>query len=362
MSQQGFWNDDWMEVQRKYWENWAEIGQKAMGAPESKFAPWENAMEHWWKAISPSASDTAQDFMGKMMNQGKAFFSMAEQFSQAQQKSAGMSDWSDILGKTFSDMQNAFAGSTQGQGDDALHKMMAFWEMPLDNWQRMVSSLSLTPGDALRNMHHEAPHEHLDRFLSAPGLGYSREEQGQYQDMMRAAVNYQKALQEYMQFFSNLGVLSVDRMRQKVEALSSSGKNIDSARGLYDTWISACEEVYSEQVMTSQYAMIHGNLVNALMLTKRQMMNLVDEGCGTLNMPTRAELRTLQTRMQENRREIKALKREIHQLKGLLGNKAKAPTTQAAPAPAPAETAPPAAKAAPKRKAAPRKKAATAKK
>ena len=216
--------------------------------------------------------------------------------------------------KTFADMQQAFSGVSL-QGDDALHKMMAFWEKPFDNWQRMVSSLSLTPGDALRNMPHDQVKEQLDRFLSAPGLGYTREEQGQHQELIRRGLAYQKALQDYMQFFSNLGIKSVDRVRSKLGQLGKEEKVIDSARGLYDLWVSSCEEVYAEQVMTSEYAQLHGALINSLMALKQRMAVMVDESLGAMNMPTSSELRTLQDRLQETRRENKALRRELDELK-----------------------------------------------
>jgi len=173
----------------------------------------------------------------------------------------------------------------------------------------------LTPGDTLRNMPHGDASGHFDRLMSAPGLGYTREEQRQQKEMTRRVVDYQRAFQEYMQFFSGIGALSVDRMRQIVEEIGKEGKTIDSARVLYDTWVGACEEVYGEQVMTPEYAKIHGQLVNALMGVKHQMGCMVDESLGALNMPTRAELRTLQARMQENRREIKQLRIEIESLK-----------------------------------------------
>jgi class III poly(R)-hydroxyalkanoic acid synthase PhaE subunit len=351
MSEQGFWNNDWMDVQQKYWEHWTDFSRKAMGMAEPRKSPWESAMEHWWSAISPGTPQVTTDFMTKMMDQGRAFFHMAEEFSKNMQMNGGTAEWTDILNKTFSDLQGSFTNAAQSRGEDNLHKMMSAWEMPLDNWQRMVSSLSLMPGDMLRNMPHGDAHSHIERFLSAPGLGYTREEQAQQQNAMLKVIEYQRAMQDYMKFFSNLGVLSVDRMRTKVEAIAESGKKIDSARALYDTWVGACEEVYGEQVMTPEYIELHGRLVNALMAVKQQMTTAVEEACGAMNMPTRTELRTLQARMQENRREIKRLKSELAQMKALLEKQ------QAAAAEAPAP------KAAPKRKAAaPKKKAAAANK
>ena len=31
MIEKGIWNQDWMEIQQKYWENLSEMGRKAMG-------------------------------------------------------------------------------------------------------------------------------------------------------------------------------------------------------------------------------------------------------------------------------------------------------------------------------------------
>jgi class III poly(R)-hydroxyalkanoic acid synthase PhaE subunit len=291
----------------------------------------------------------------KLLDQGKMFFRMAEDLSHNYGQVPG--DWGKALEKTFGDLQSAFSGGFK-DGDETLHKVMAFWEMPFDNWQRMVSSLSLTPGDALRNMPHDQVQESLHRFLSAPGLGYTREEQGQYQSLMRRGVAYQKALHDYMQFFSGLGMKSVERLRQKMQQLRGDDKAVTSARGLYDLWVGTCEEVYGEQVMTPEYAAIHGRLVNALMGVKQRMMVIVDESLGALNMPTRTELRTLQDRLQENRRENKALRIELEQLKEAVEALGGAPAASEAPASAP-ETA--AAPKAPVRRKATAKKAAARK-
>jgi len=314
MSDNSFWNNDWMETQQKYWQTWSDMSQKAMGMSKPAATPWENALNHWWQAVSPAAPTAGKDFMEKMLDQGKVFFRMAEEFSGNLGAGGASGDWGKAMESAFANMQQAFGGGPQ-QGDDALHKMMAFWEMPFDNWQRMVSSLSLTPGDVLRNMPHDQVNEHLNRFLSAPGLGYTREEQGQYQELTRCGMEYQQAMQAYMQFFSGLGLKSVERMRDKLGQTAQEEKVIDTARGLYDLWVSSCEDVYSEEVMTPEYAQLNGRLVNALMALKQRMAVMVDESLGAMNMPTRSELRTLQDRLQETRRENKTMRRELDQLK-----------------------------------------------
>ncbi|NEX21555.1 class III poly(R)-hydroxyalkanoic acid synthase subunit PhaE [Thiorhodococcus mannitoliphagus] len=314
MSNDSFFNEDWLEIQRKYWDNWAEMGRKAMGVEgERKMTtPWEGALDHWWKAMSPAAPDFSNGFMEKMMEQGKNFFRMAETFSNSSNQTPptdGIAWWT----KALEDMQKQFTGSLD-DGGNTMQRMMSFWEMPLDNWQRMMSSMSPMPGDMLRNMPHEHFKDRLDRALSAPGLGYTREEQSQYQELMRTSMDYQAALQEYTGFYNRLGMKSVERMGDFIQGVIDSGKSIDSARALYDSWISCCESVYADEVATPEYAKIHGHLVNAQMALKRRMAIMVDENLGAMNMPTRSELRTLQNRLQETRRDNKQLRQALHAL------------------------------------------------
>jgi len=349
--------EDWMETQRKYWEQWTDLSRKSLGMDIPKINAWEGALDHWWQALSPAAPDMTKDFMGKMMEQGKMFFRMADTFTRdlSGAQEAGTDGW-QAINHTLEDIQKAFIGAYDGN-DESLHKMLAFWELPYDNWQRMMSSLAPTPGDLLRNMPHDQVKEGMHRFLSAPGLGYTREEQSQYQDLMRKSLDYQRALQDYMSFFSHIGVKSTDRMRATLQGLASEDKAIDSARSLYDIWVGCCEDVYAEEVQTTEYARIHGQLVNAQMALKQRMSVMVDEALGAMNMPTRSELRTLQDRLQETRRETKTLRHELAMVKKQMA--AAAGTTKRAPA-APQAATP--AAAAPKKKATVRKKRAVSKK
>ncbi len=336
MTQNAFFDDSWLKLQRDYWDGLAKMGQQAMGLDSGRAqsgnaasAPWLAAMEQWRKALAPAASDPARDFMQRLMEQGQAYFGLAEQFTKGLgetglgQGGDATRAW-DWLNQTIEQMQKGFSGIGADQ-DESLRRMLGFWEMPLDNWQRMMSSLSpMMPGDLLRNMPHgmmRGPmQEGLEQMLSAPGLGYSREEQAQYQDLMRAGIDYQRAFQDYSGFFNQLGVKALQRLRDELQQKSEAGETIDSARGLYDTWVGCCEAVYSEEVITPEYSRVHGRLINAQMALKQRLSVMVDESLGAMNMPTRGELRTLQDRLQETRRENKQLRQELDQIQRRLAS------------------------------------------
>jgi BMFP domain-containing protein YqiC len=85
------------------------------------------------------------------------------------------------------------------------------------------------------------------------------------------------------------------------------------------------------------------------MALKKRMAVMVDENLGALNMPSRSELRTLQDRLQETRRENKHLR---HSLEALQRQVAAIAATPPALPPTAIKSAPPAAKAPVRRKAA----------
>jgi len=323
MAGNNFWNDDWMNVQRQYWENWNDLQNQAMGYTKPPASPWEQAMDHWWSAVKGGVPATGQDFYSKMMDQGKDFFKMAERMMPA---SGGQEDPTEVWTRLLSSMADSF---TQVPGVDSFKKQgTGFWEMPLDNFNRMASAMCPMPGDAFRGMPTGSVKEHLDRLLGAPGLGYSRESQAQYQSLGQATLEYQEALAEYSMLFTKMGEKSVALLQKKVQ-----GKPIESARQLYDAWIGCCEEVYAEQVMTPEYIQLNGRLINALMMVKSRWGEILNEYLSSLNIPTRDDLRTLQIRMQEQRRENKKLRSEVNKLHKLV-EQLSATVERAAKAPA----------------------------
>ena len=260
-------------------------------------------MDHWWSAVKDAVPPLGQDFYSKMMDQGKDFFRMAEK---AMPAVGGQEDASQAWSHLLNTLAESFQQATSMEG---VGKGTGFWEMPLDNWNRMASALSPVPGDILRGMPTGSVKEHLDQILGAPGLGYTRESQAQYQSFMQAILEYQEAMAEYSMLFAKMGEKSVGLLQDRVKDTP-----IESARQLYDSWIGCCEDVYAEQVMTPDYIELHGRLVNALMMVKSRWGELLNEYLSMLNVPTRDDLRTLQIRMQEQRRENRALRSEVNAL------------------------------------------------
>jgi len=353
MTNNKFWSDDWMQLQQQYWQKLNEFGQQAVKSqqPQSPFdfQNWENAMQQWWKTISPAMPDANKSFVEKIIEQGSAFYRMNETLASNMDKT---SDWSEMLNKTFEQLQSGFASQAEkatGSLEDGFNKMMGYWQSPLESWNQLGNSIDIN------NLFFKDSNM-LEKMLNVPGLGYTREDEERYKQLMQSSLHYQHAMSDYNRFFSDMGTQSVSCMKDKVKAISDKGETIDSGRALYNLWVSACEEIYAKRTMTPEYAKVHGELVNAQMQLKKNWEDMVDMRLGRMNMPTRREIKTLQTRLQESRREIRSLRCDLTQLADEVAALKQQQLTPAAETSAPA-TAPAAESAAPAAKSAPRKKA-----
>lgn len=335
MSNSPFWNDDWMRTQQAYWKQWTEMSRQAMGADpfaqQQRKNPWEAAMEHWWQAISPGATDSARGFVDKMIEQGKVFFNLNDELARNLEKTQ---DWSDALNRTFEKMQDSFAASAE-QSADASEKgfsqWMGFWEGPIESWRKAAGSLPLNNDLAgVSNL--------FEQLMGMPGLGYTREDEERYKSLGQAWAHYQHTLISYSHFFADLGSASIRRMRELLKSLAEEGKKVESGRALYDIWVAACEEEYAKHTMTPAYSKVHGELVNALMAFKKQWRELMDNRLGAMGLPTTREVRTLQTRLQESRRELRTLRSELETLQDQVAGLRK-PSAEPAPRPRTAKKA-----------------------
>ncbi|UCE88825.1 MAG: class III poly(R)-hydroxyalkanoic acid synthase subunit PhaE [Pseudomonadota bacterium] len=343
--------DKWFEAQRKYWDAWLDLARQTAttaspdAAPGKAENPWDQGLEQWWQSVSSAAPPQVQDIYDKLVNLGKAYFAMGQGVLGDGQvpSSQALTDWLEQLNNTFSNMTMPLSPSAV----PGMDQMMAFWDLPADTWQRTLSSMSPFPGDFLQALHPEGlsplargMHEHLDRFLSVPAVGYTRESQEQYQNLYKLVFEYQRAMREFNLAFVKVGAQSVELFQKKLGERPEADGPVGSLRALYDIWVDACEEVYAAYVMSDEYTRCYGEMVNALMAVKRQGALLVDEVLEAWHMPTQREITTLHERLQETRREMRQMRSEIEHLIDDLRNasatasKATSKAAQTASAPA----------------------------
>jgi class III poly(R)-hydroxyalkanoic acid synthase PhaE subunit len=316
-----------LAFQQQYWDAWHSLGDQVRGTmstAERPTKPWAEALDSWWKTISAGTSPEVNDFYARLSEQAKAFFHLSKGFGQMAHAATASSDavaqWQDQMEQVLSGLKQNFSESSPNT-HEFMRQVMAFWELPLDTWQRTASSMSVLPDDFLQNLkagkleHIQDITGHVSKFLSAPGVGYTREWQEQLQTQARLLLDYQNAYHEYAAGYAKIGLQSVERLEALLKAQREDSKSAIGIRELYDLWVDCCEEAYGEYVSTDEYAELHGRLVNRLMALKLHSREMIDELLGAIGMPTRRETNTLHRRLQEVRREGRAIRAELETLK-----------------------------------------------
>jgi len=312
--------EPWSEASRKYWDAWQGLWQQGLEAAATGTAgpkqEWGRAFDQWWRAATP-ASAAAPELVQSLMNQGSLFLRLGQELAAALLRAGDTLRSDEEWRRLFEAATDAWRASL-GSASPDVASLNTAWKLPFDTWSRTFSSASVLPGDFLEQLKPESwahvtddVHRNLERFLSVPGLGYTREWQEQGQEFARLGLNYQRALQEYAALFSRLNLDAFERLQRKLTELAEAQQPITTLRGLYDAWVDCSEAAYLDLVGTDAYAEAYGRMVNALMALKRHGRNTVDEAAGALGMPTRQGLNTLQRHHQELRREMAAVRAQV---------------------------------------------------
>lgn len=308
-----FWNIDWMNSQKDWFQNqkqymdaWNSF-QQFMPDSSSAINPMYEAMSSWWKSAAPSLSGQNQDFYDKIMQQGKAFYFMGEQFSKflegiedAKKHSEG---WQKVLNDHFESMKSMLEQSQDMQ--DAFPTLPFFQTDFHKNYLKVIEILSVA-----------------DKYSSIPGVGSNRESLEQIQEGVRLMGEYQQVSHEFNVLMNKVGIEALEVMRLMIIEMSERDEEINSLRQLYNLWVDCNEKAYAEYVYTDEYSEVYGRLSNALMAVKQHYGKVIDQMLSRLNLPTKKGVNTLLKRVQEMKRtqtksdeRVKALESEISRLR-----------------------------------------------
>jgi poly[(R)-3-hydroxyalkanoate] polymerase subunit PhaE len=325
----GNWMHAWADVQRRSWDAWSSVARTALtaapasGAGESKVDPWRlwrESLSQWQAAFGPQSARSVQELYGRLMEQGFSYLRVSEELFKAFQNveaayKAG-ADWMTAVNRSFEQAKDAFSKAC-ADSTGAAQGCMALLGLPMDTWRRVVSSLSLFPGDFLQLLKQEdvrhvadALRLRFEQFLSIPALGYTRESQEQVQEGMRYWVEYEEALRKYTTVFAKVGVRALDLFQRKFLEAASSEQRPDTVRALYDQWVDCAEKAYAEVVSTGEYEELSAAVINSSMALKRHGQLMVDEMLSAMNMPSRRELNTAHERIHRLNREVMALQEQ----------------------------------------------------
>jgi len=312
-------------------------------AAQGGFKDWEALHQQWWSAVSEGANRFVQ---GDWRDAGKAFGDLfggklgddtdaaTERFIQ------GTKQYLDWVEKFSGQLANGsgfpkdavqwtqlFQGALgpMGETQNPLRDLFAAMASPDARGFEQVFSGWANPADLLKG--------EVQGLLGMPAFGYTRESQERQQRLMAAFLQYQDAMSAYNRLMLEASKRAVSKFQSLLAEREEPGRQLKSLRQVYDLWVDAAEDGYAEVALSPEFRSAYGDLVNKQMTLRSLVQGEVERATGQFGMPTRTEVNSTARRMQEMRREMRALQERLEALEA--GQPAAKPAPKAAVKPAP---------------------------
>lgn len=155
----------------------------------------------------------------------------------------------------------------------------------------------------------------LKSLLDTPSrLGLQQALQQQLRVAVDRLLEYEQALRDYSAHYSAINTAASADFLAAIEASSPPIRSIGQ---LHDLWVESYESRYSKTIATDGYRDAHGRISNAVTALRQWLQEWRDGLLSQLGIPNGRQLERIHQRLHEQRRQIKALKREIGELQQL---------------------------------------------
>jgi class III poly(R)-hydroxyalkanoic acid synthase PhaE subunit len=318
---------DFAQLARQYWSAWSDFG----GKPDAGRTPGFQDGLAWWSQLAGQGREQVDSALERMNAQAGSWFGAMQQLAAG---FAGREASPMDIGQAWREMLGGAAGNPVA---DMFRRMSGADAHGFEHWMAQVAPLfgNAMPGAGAMGsgLFGQGLRGEADALLRLPAFGLAREQQERLQGLGRAQLEYQDRMAEYNAQLARAGKLAFERFERKLGERSEPGRQIESARALFDLWIDAAEEAWGEVALSAEYRHAYGGMVNAQMRVRAALQQQIEQVAKAAGMPTRSEVEASHRKVAQLERELRALRNEIGQ---------RGPVRAAAAASAPPSRDPPA--------------------
>lgn len=295
--------DNFEQLARQYWSAWGDAMRNSTAPTQPAMPNWNDALG-WWSQLAQGAARAnpasgADDAVNRFQSQAQQWFGQMQQLAaqfagKPTQPADIVSAWQRMLG---ANANNAFADMFKGMSGPGQHGV--------EQWMEQMAPMLQTMQRDGRN------------WLGLPAFGFAREHQERWQALGQAQLDLQEKTNAYNALMSEATQLAFRRFEDKLAERSEPGRQLGSARALFDLWIDAAEDAYAEIALSPRFREVYGDFINAQMKVRAGLQREVEQYCGQLGIPTRTEIDSAH-------RKIVQLERELRRLRDALQERAPA--------------------------------------
>ncbi|MGV8923860.1 MAG: class III poly(R)-hydroxyalkanoic acid synthase subunit PhaE [Thermomonas sp.] len=288
----GSGSSDFDALARQYWGMWGDAmrGSAPKSAAEVGMQGFQDAIKSWTGQAGGSGHGF-DNVLGHFGRQNGDWFAqmqqVAAQFAGRDNSAKDIANaWQQALGGAGANPFEALFGGMRGKGLEGFEQ----WSEAAKPW--------------LQGMRTEAM-----SALDMPTLGFTREHQEHLQALAKAQLHFQDTMSAYNTLMGKVSKDAYSRFETKLAEREEPGRQINSARGLFDLWIDAAEEAYAETALSPEFRKVYGAMVNAQMTLRSSVQGMTEQAAGTMGLPGRTEVDSAHRKIAELERQLRRMQR-----------------------------------------------------
>jgi class III poly(R)-hydroxyalkanoic acid synthase PhaE subunit len=281
--------NDFESLARQYWAAWGEA-LRAGAAPAAPGMPdWKDAVD-WWSRLAHGGRIEANDAVERFNRHARDWYGrmqqLAAQFAGHDASAADIAaEWKRALGASGENPFPEMFRALRGNGARGLEQWMEDASPWLDAMRREAGG-----------------------WLGLPAFGLGREHQERLQKLAQAQVELQQRESAYNALMLKSLQRAYELFESKLAACEEPGRQLKSARALFDLWIDAAEEAYADIALSPEFREAYGALVNAQMRLRDGVQKEVERAGAVFGMPTRTEVDAAHRRIAELERALRRMR------------------------------------------------------
>lgn len=249
---QGNPRDDFESLARRYWAAWGDALRSAapgMGAipgmggphmPPPGVEAWQDSLD-WWARLAHGGRAEADDAVGHFNRQARQWYArmqeVAARFAGQENNAVDVARaWKEALGAAGENPFPEMLRSLRGHGLQGLEQ----WVEDASPW--------------LQSMRDESA-----SWLRMPAFGAGREHQERMQQLAGHMAEYQQASSAYAALMAKAQQEAFLIFENRLIDHEEPGRQLQSARALFDLWIDAAEEGYAEIALSPEFREVANN-------------------------------------------------------------------------------------------------------
>jgi class III poly(R)-hydroxyalkanoic acid synthase PhaE subunit len=275
---------------RQYWNAWGEaLRAAAPGATQAGAAPWQEALD-WWSRAAQGGRLDGNDVVERFNAQSRHWLGQMQQV--AAQFAGQPASAADIARAWKSAMESAGGNPFL----DLLHGMRGPGLQGFEQWFEQASPyLEGLRGESLS-------------WLRMPTFGFTREHQERWQKLVLAMADCQQCTQAHDELMRQATRDACAIFEDKLAEREAPGRQLQSARALFDLWVDAAEEAYAKVALSKEFREAYGRLVDAQMRLRAGVQREVELAGALFGMPTRTEVDAAHRRIVELERQLRRMR------------------------------------------------------